>query len=193
MRTFPLLMLGLFFGFVGAGRMALHRWRYGKWGWARARGRPIDWAQGALILGAVALGAEALILALRPQWLGALALPAQAGGPYPLAGGLLSGGALVLILVAQLQMGQSWRIGIDEADRTELITRGLYAHCRNPIYVGLVLGLVAFTLAVPTWLSVGLVLFAATCIRSIVRREEAYLRHVHGAAFAAYAARVPRF
>jgi len=189
----PLGLLAVFFVFVGLGRMGLQRWRFGIWGWAQAPGRPLDGAQAALLGGAVLLGVEALGLAAWPDRLAAVRLPGPLGAPHPLWAAAVAAGAFALVLSAQLQMGRSWRIGIDPDAVTPLVTRGLYAHTRNPIYVGLVLGILGLTLALPTWLSLALLVFCAAAIRGIVRNEERYLRRVHGAAFQAYAARVPRF
>ncbi|HEX7869361.1 MAG TPA: isoprenylcysteine carboxylmethyltransferase family protein, partial [Chryseobacterium sp.] len=41
--------------------------------------------------------------------------------------------SLIWILIAQFQMKNSWRIGIDEEIKTELITTGLFKYSRNPI------------------------------------------------------------
>ena len=42
--------------------------------------------------------------------------------------------SLLWISVAQYQMSNSWRIGIDENNKTELITKGLFSYSRNPIF-----------------------------------------------------------
>jgi len=52
-------------------------------------------------------------------------------------GWVLMGLSLVIMLVAQAQMGLSWRIGIDEKNRTGLVTQGLFALSRNPIFLSL--------------------------------------------------------
>lgn len=45
--------------------------------------------------------------------------------------------ALVWIVIAQSHMKQSWRIGIDEKNKTSLITNGLFSISRNPIFLGM--------------------------------------------------------
>lgn len=45
--------------------------------------------------------------------------------------------ALAWTLVAQAQMGDSWRIGIDSANSTALVTSGLFAISRNPIFLAM--------------------------------------------------------
>ena len=47
--------------------------------------------------------------------------------------------SLVLVWIAQSQMANSWRIGIDEKNKTELVTRGLFAYSRNPIFLGVMI------------------------------------------------------
>ena len=38
-------------------------------------------------------------------------------------------------IAAQIQMGNSWRIGIDEQKRTDLVRTGLFHYSRNPIFL----------------------------------------------------------
>jgi len=46
---------------------------------------------------------------------------------------------IVITIISQYQMGTAWRIGVDETERTDLITHGLYNYVRNPIYSGVIL------------------------------------------------------
>lgn len=41
---------------------------------------------------------------------------------------------IVATIAAQWSMGASWRIGVDAAKRTGLVTTGLFRHFRNPIF-----------------------------------------------------------
>src|SRR5258706_2324808 len=56
--------------------------------------------------------------------------------------------------VAQLQMRDSWRIGVDAREMTPLVTVGLFAHVRNPIFAGILIATIGFLLLVPNVLSV---------------------------------------
>jgi len=56
---------------------------------------------------------------------------------------------LVVTLVAQVAMGRSWRIGVDESERTELITTGPFALVRNPIFSAMFLAFLGLVLLAP--------------------------------------------
>ena len=76
----------------------------------------------------------------------------------------------------------------------DLVTGGIYAHTRNPMYVGNALILVGLAIASNSWLSVAVVipLYLFTCM-AIVAAEERYLRGRFGDAFDAYCRDVPRW
>jgi protein-S-isoprenylcysteine O-methyltransferase Ste14 len=68
--------------------------------------------------------------------------------------GLACGGAgFALTLAAQLQMGASWRVGVDVRERTELVTSGLFRFVRNPIFSAMLLALAGLALLVPNSVS----------------------------------------
>jgi protein-S-isoprenylcysteine O-methyltransferase Ste14 len=78
------------------------------------------------------------------------------------------------------------------ADR--LVTHGLFAHCRNPLYVGNLLvffGLFVTMNSWPGWL-VGVPAAIFTYV-AIVSAEEIYLSNKFGVAYDEYRRRVPRF
>src|SRR5207244_2366501 len=83
----------------------------------------------------VLLFAEAAIVLLAPGRLAALGRLPGAAPTVRLVGAALAFSALTLLLLAQVQLGASWRIGIDDGARPGLVTGGMYRFCRNPIYV----------------------------------------------------------
>jgi len=100
---------------------------------------------------------------------------------------------LSLCLYAQVKMGSSWRVGIDEKMRTELVTTGLYQCIRNPTYVGLFLLNLGVWLIWPTW-TIFLLNFSFVMFLEIqVRCEEDYLLSVHGQDYADYKNRTKRY
>ena len=76
----------------------------------------------------------------------------------------------------------------------ELVTRGFFNHSRNPLYIGnllILLGLLVIWNA-PAAHLIGVPFFLIGYV-AIVAAEEAFLRRKFGAAYDAYAARVPRW
>mgnify|MGYP003635593772 CR=1 FL=1 len=59
--------------------------------------------------------------------------------PFQLLGSLIGACGIAVTLLSQIQMGDSWRIGVDQQETTALITHGIYAKSRNPIYLGIFL------------------------------------------------------
>ena len=103
-------------------------------------------------------------------------------------------GAIVLVFVAQLQMGASWRIGVDPGERTALVTDGVYRRVRNPIYTGMVAFAVGQAFVVPSAWSAAAVAALLVGVELQVRVvEEPYLVRVHGHGFTRWCATSGRF
>ena len=99
-----------------------------------------------------------------------------------------------LAIVAQLDMRESWRIGVGVQERTALVTAGLFAHVRNPIFSGVLLGCLGLVLMVPNLLSFVALASLLLGIELQVRRvEEPYLMRIHGSRYLSYARQVGRF
>lgn len=136
------------------------------------------------LLGILAWGIA--VAALDPQTLGIHPSPA------PVVGWVFVAGGLALLMVAQAQMGASWRIGIDDRP-TPLVTHGLYASIRNPIYSAMSLMLLGLVVVTPSLVSAGLWLVTTAVAAVQARREEHHLLRLHGDRYRAYAARTRRF
>lgn len=110
------------------------------------------------------------------------------------AGAVLAVAGIAATFAAQVAMGTSWRIGVDHAERTELVTSGPFAVVRNPIYSAMLPTAFGLALLVPSWIAVAGILALAVALELQVRVvEEPYLRQVHGAAYDRYGQRVGRF
>jgi protein-S-isoprenylcysteine O-methyltransferase Ste14 len=101
--------------------------------------------------------------------------------------------SLVWIAVAQWQMGQSWRIGIDTKNKTALVSSGLFAVSRNPIFLGMRVNLLGFFLVLPSALTALIFILGEVLMQIQVRLEEAFLTGKHGEAYADYCTRVRRW
>ena len=111
-----------------------------------------------------------------------------------LAGAGILLGSLVLLRLAQRDLKGSWRVGFDLAgDAPELVTTGLYAWSRNPIYVAMAATGIGLFLALPNAVSLVIAALTLPVLAVRVRVEEAYLTGGHGAAYEAYRARTPRW
>jgi len=193
MRFLPLLGLVLFVGVGVFWRSWLQRRRFGHSGIVMFRSaRPAQIVREALALVLfVVLGAQAVAVALDPHALDRGRALAIAIGAWPGALVVLIGTALMA--AAQLDLGASWRIGIDEGARPGLVQGGLYRVCRNPIFLAMLIVVAGFAIMLPTWLSFGTLLATVLGIRAHVLDEEAYLLRTYGGDYAEYARRVGRF
>ena len=101
---------------------------------------------------------------------------------------------VVITIISQQQMGDLWRIGVDQTEVTSLKTNGLYARSRNPIYFGILLFWIGLsgTFQHPLlWLCM---LVCWVCIETIVRKiEEPYLEKLHGDTFKEYIKNTNRY
>jgi protein-S-isoprenylcysteine O-methyltransferase Ste14 len=97
-------------------------------------------------------------------------------------------------LVPQLGMGSSWRVGVDETERTDLVTRGPFPVVRNPIFTVVALTGAGLVLMAPNVVALAGFAMPLLALQLQVRIvEEPYLLRTHGARYATYAARVGRF
>jgi protein-S-isoprenylcysteine O-methyltransferase Ste14 len=101
--------------------------------------------------------------------------------------------SLVWTVIAQYQMGKSWRVGIDFQQRTALVTSGIFGHTRNPIFLGMRISLVSLMFLLPNALTLALWIAADILIQLQVRLEETFLEQQHGNRYAKYRAKVRRW
>jgi protein-S-isoprenylcysteine O-methyltransferase Ste14 len=106
---------------------------------------------------------------------------------------VLMGIAFLWTATAQMQMGKSWRIGIDTENQTELIEKGLFRVSRNPIFLGMRIALVGFFLALPNAFTLVAVALADVLMQFQVRLEEEFLTNVHGDKYREFCNRVRRW
>ena len=195
-RLVPLVGLVLFVGLGFGWRSWLQARRYGGTGIVMFRsGRALQTFRETLFLVLVAtITGEVLLAAFDPAALAVLGtVPAPVAAALRPVGALLVFVATAFMVVAQLDLGASWRIGIDEGARPGLVTGGLYRFCRNPIFLFMLTALVGFALLIPNWLSLALVVGGIAGIRGHVGDEEAYLTRTYGNDYRTYARRVGRF
>lgn len=101
--------------------------------------------------------------------------------------------SLLWIILAQIQMGASWRIGFDPKEKTELVSSGLFGITRNPIFLGMAVTLLGLFLSLPNAFTFALLTGGGALIQVQVRLEEDYLAEKHGKAYKEYCKKVPRW
>ena len=186
---FYVLYMALAFGL----RTWLQLRRTGESGFKGISGPPgsREWTAGVLFAIAIAIGVAAPMLDVT-------------GVIDPLdaldSAGLRATGIAIFVvgvvgtLYAQIAMGESWRIGVDEQERTALVTAGPFALVRNPIFAAMLPTSLGLALLVPNVVALaGLVALAGALEIQVRLVEEPYLLRTHGDAYRDYAARVGRF
>ena len=96
-------------------------------------------------------------------------------------------------ILAQIQMGNSWRIGIDEEKETPLVQKGLFSLSRNPIFLGMQITLLGFFLVSPNALTLLIFVLGFLLIQIQVRLEEEFLTKLHGENYLLYCRKTRRW
>lgn len=109
-----------------------------------------------------------------------------------LAGFFLLHLSLAWIIIAQKQMSNSWRIGIDEKHRAKLVTNGLFGVSRNPVFLGMLVSLLGIFLVLPNAVTLLVLVVNYVLIQAQIRLEEEFLNRVYGDEYAMYRKRVRR-
>ncbi len=121
--------------------------------------------------------------------LGPLAVPV----PLTLLGLTLMAAGDGLFIAAILTMKDSWRAGVDESQRTELVTGGLYRLSRNPAFVGFDLLYLGSALALGNLVLAAAVCAAVVMIHLQILEEEKHLEKMFGQPYLAYRREVGRY
>ena len=100
---------------------------------------------------------------------------------------------LVMLLWSIVSFGQSFRIGIDTDHPDKLITTGIFAFSRNPIYMGFGFVLLGQFLVFSNWILLVYLGAAIWLFHRQVLREEDFLRIHYGKEFSEYSNRVRRY
>lgn len=99
----------------------------------------------------------------------------------------------VLFLVSVLCMRDSWRAGIPDQDRTQLVTGGIYAFSRNPAFLGFDLQYIGLLLMFFNPLTAITTAFAVVMLHLQILQEEKYMAATFGEAYLCYKRRVLRY
>ena len=100
---------------------------------------------------------------------------------------------LLLLLWSLVSFGQSFRVGIDTENPDRLITSGVFAFSRNPIYVAFALILIGQFLIFSNWIILVYLAAGIWLFHRQVLREEDYLKKHYGKEYVEYCNQVRRY
>lgn len=194
MMTATAIALYVVFAALGFGwRSWMQYRRTGSTGFLGVSGRPgsLEWLAGAGFVVAMAAGIIAPVL----QLAGALTPIHALHTPWiQAAGTVLAVVGIAATIYSQLDMGESWRIGVDSTATTALVRHGVFARVRNPIFTAMLTFAAGITLMTPNPLALTAFWVLLGTIELQVRVvEEPYLARVHGDAYRHYRSTVGRF
>ena len=101
--------------------------------------------------------------------------------------------AFGVVIIAQVQMGSAWRIGIDVGQKSKLVTHGIFRYSRNPIFLGMRFAFLGLFLLLPTAFTLLLWVLGDVMMQIQVRLEEDYLTETFGDAYVTYQQNVRRW
>jgi protein-S-isoprenylcysteine O-methyltransferase Ste14 len=148
------------------------------------------------LFGFVAWALEIIASALQTGWRvfpGPLQWQVVDSSPLKLAGAALIVAGIAVFVLALISFGTSWRVGIDEKAPGGLVTTGVFAFSRNPIFVCLDLYAFAAFLMNGT---LGFLVFASLLMVGVhyqILQEEGFLLRVYGRAYQRYCDRTARY
>ena len=99
----------------------------------------------------------------------------------------------LIFLISVLCMKDSWRAGIPDRDRTELVTDGIYAFSRNPAFLGFDLQYIGVLLMFCNLLTAAFTAFAVSMLHLQILQEERYLTAAFGPEYLQYRRHVLRY
>jgi protein-S-isoprenylcysteine O-methyltransferase Ste14 len=192
----PIVALVLFGVFAALGfgwRSWEQRRRTGSTGFRGVSGRlgSAEWFAGAGFVAAPPVAVLASIL----QLLDVVAPVAVLHAPWIQIGGIVVAIVGIFATVyAQLDMGDSWRIGVYPGETTTLVRTGVFGWVRNPIFIAMITFGFGIALVTPNLVALaGFLLLVATIELQVRIIEEPYLLTVHGDDYRSYLTNVGRF
>ena len=99
----------------------------------------------------------------------------------------------LIFLFSVLCMKDSWRAGIPDKDKTELVTSGIYRFSRNPAFLGFDMMYFGVLLMYCNLLTGFFTAFAVVTLHLQILQEEKYLAGVFGKEYREYRKRVFRY
>ncbi len=99
----------------------------------------------------------------------------------------------LIFLIAIVSMRDSWRAGIPEKDKTNLICHGIYAISRNPAFLGFDLVYIGIALMYTNPISIVFSLFAIVMLHLQILQEEKFMGKTFKDEYLIYKSKVNRY
>ncbi len=99
----------------------------------------------------------------------------------------------LIFLISVIVMKDSWRAGIPDTDKTELVTGGIYRFSRNPAFLGFDLMYLGVLLMYFNGAALLFTLFAITMLHCQILQEEKFLAATFGQSYLEYKEQVCRY
>lgn len=108
-------------------------------------------------------------------------------------GVFISIAGIIVFIFAMSTMKDSWRAGIDNEQKTRLITSGIYQYSRNPAFVGFDLFYIGFTFMFSNVFVIIISFVAVIMFHLQILEEEKFLTAVFGETYLEYKKGVRRY
>lgn len=120
-------------------------------------------------------------------------LPFHFAVPVRIIGLAIAACGVLFFVSAIMVMHDSWRAGVDESQKTEIVTSGIYKWSRNPAFVGFDLLYIGTALVFPNVVMIGASIMALVLFHLQILEEEKFLPSAFGDEYLSYKKSTPRY
>lgn len=100
---------------------------------------------------------------------------------------------VIIFVIAMATMKDSWRAGISDKDKTELVTTGIYRISRNPAFLGFDLMYIGVLVAFFNFVHLACVIYAVLMLHLQILNEEKFLTETFGIKYIEYKRKTGRY
>lgn len=114
-------------------------------------------------------------------------------GLVKITGVVILTAGLAVVVIASRRLGNSWRFGMIENQKTELIQTGIYAFIRNPYFLAYFTMFSGLFLITPGMILLLIIIAAICSFHNMIKLEEIFLQKMHGNIYTDYCCRAGRY
>ncbi len=100
---------------------------------------------------------------------------------------------LIISVLSLVHLKNSWRVGVVEDQKTELVTDGIYGYTRNPYFLSYILMFAAYAILLQNLILLALSFAGVFMVHKMITKEETFLLSLHGDTYLNYKLKVPRY